>query len=226
MIEDVPCDRNFYITVITFPGINSALHYILFTANIFGWNNFALHYITLTATLKLHTFCLDDITSKIPEGNYFCNTIHYGYNQNCFQILKCNNFRSSGTPESLKACHWILQVVLGLLRWPDSFSHEIPCLARNVQPMSGLSGPLNRLNALLPLLHPLDQYKTPSAIGSAIGRPYVALSRIHTQVGVLNRLVLSRLEGSTARFSCKLPRLVRNAESLPQDPAILKILRS
>ena len=32
-----------------------------------------------------------------------------------------------------------------------------------------LSGPLNRLNATLSLLHPLD--RTPSAIGSAIGRP-------------------------------------------------------
>ena len=34
-----------------------------------------------------------------------------------------------------------------------------------------LSGPLNRLNAIISLLHPLDRYRTPSAIGSAIGRP-------------------------------------------------------
>ena len=34
-----------------------------------------------------------------------------------------------------------------------------------------LSGPLNRLNAILSLLQPLDRYRTPSAIGSAIGRP-------------------------------------------------------
>ena len=34
-----------------------------------------------------------------------------------------------------------------------------------------LSGPLNRLNAKLSLLQPLDRYRTPSAIGSAIGRP-------------------------------------------------------
>ena len=38
-----------------------------------------------------------------------------------------------------------------------------------------LSGPLNRLNAILSLLHPVDRYRTHSAIGSAIGRP---LSRI------------------------------------------------
>ena len=62
-----------------------------------------------------------------------------------------------------------------------------------------LSGPLNRLNAILSLLHPLDRYRTPSAIGSAIGSPYLALSRIQTQVGVLDRLVLNRLGGSTAR---------------------------
>ena len=34
-----------------------------------------------------------------------------------------------------------------------------------------LSGPLNRLNAILSLLHPLDRYRTASAIGSAIERP-------------------------------------------------------
>ena len=41
---------------------------------------------------------------------------------------------------------------------------------------SMLSDPLNRLNAILSLLHPLDRYRTPSAIGSAIGRPYLTLS--------------------------------------------------
>ena len=34
-----------------------------------------------------------------------------------------------------------------------------------------LSGPLDRLNAILSLLQPLDRYRAPSAIGSAIGRP-------------------------------------------------------
>ena len=52
---------------------------------------------------------------------------------------------------------------------------------------------------MLFLLQPLDRYRTPSAIGSAIGRPYLALSRIHAQVAVLNRLILNRLGGSTAR---------------------------
>ena len=63
-----------------------------------------------------------------------------------------------------------------------------------------LSVPLDRLNAILSLLQPLDRYRTPSAIGSAIGRPYLALSRIHAQAGVLDRLVLKRLGGSTAPF--------------------------
>ena len=63
-----------------------------------------------------------------------------------------------------------------------------------------LSGPLNQLNAILSLLQPLDRVLGgPSAIGSAIGRPYLALSCIQTQVGVLNCLVLNRLRGSTAQ---------------------------
>ena len=37
-----------------------------------------------------------------------------------------------------------------------------------------LSGPLDRLNAILSLLQPLDRYRATCAIGSAIGR---ALSR-------------------------------------------------
>ena len=59
------------------------------------------------------------------------------------------------------------------------------------QVSQNLSGPLNRLNAIPSLLHPLDGYRTPSAIGSAIGRPYLALSRFRAQLGVLNRLVLT-----------------------------------
>ena len=65
-----------------------------------------------------------------------------------------------------------------------------------------LSGPLNRLNAVTSLLQPLDRYRTKSAIGSAIGRPYLALSRIPPHVGVLNRLVLNRLGGPTVRLMC------------------------
>ena len=42
--------------------------------------------------------------------------------------------------------------------------------------------------------------RSPSAIGSAIGRPYPALSRIHTQIGLLNCLVLNHLGSSTARL--------------------------
>ena len=60
-------------------------------------------------------------------------------------------------------------------------------------PCGKLSGPLNWLNAALSLLQPLDCCRTPSAIGSAIWGPCLALSRIHTQVGALNRLVLNRL---------------------------------
>ena len=52
-----------------------------------------------------------------------------------------------------------------------------------VKPATKLSGPLNRLNAITSLLQPLDRYRTPSVIGSAIGRPYLALSRIQNTGG-------------------------------------------
>ena len=57
------------------------------------------------------------------------------------------------------------------------------------------------MNAILSLLQPLDRYRTPSAIGSAIGRPLSRpISHPNTVVGVLNRLVLNRLGGSSARW--------------------------
>ena len=62
--------------------------------------------------------------------------------------------------------------------------------------MRMLSGPLNQLNAILSLLQPLDRYRAPYAIESAIGMPYLTH---RTQVGVLNRLVLNRSAGSTVR---------------------------
>ena len=82
--------------------------------------------------------------------------------------------------------------------WANLFAFPLRSLKQN-KIFGGLMAPINRLNAILSLLQPLDRYRTPFAIGSAIGRPYLALSRIQTQVGVLNRLVLNRLGGSTAR---------------------------
>ena len=58
--------------------------------------------------------------------------------------------------------------------------------------------PLNRLNAILSLPHPLHRYKTPSAIGNAIGRPLFR-PRIHAQIGSLNHHILNRSGGSTVR---------------------------
>ena len=55
------------------------------------------------------------------------------------------------------------------------------------------SGSLNCLDAILPLHWPLDCYRAPSAIESAIARPYLALSRIHAQVIALSRLALNRI---------------------------------
>ena len=62
----------------------------------------------------------------------------------------------------------------------SSFGHS---QFRTPNPL-GLSGPLDRLNAILSLLQPLNRYGAPSAIGSAIKGPYLALSRIHAQVGI------------------------------------------
>ena len=53
---------------------------------------------------------------------------------------------------------------------------ETPLFTFSQSCLSGvcLGGPLDRLNAILSLLHPLDRYRAPSAIGGAIGRPYLA----------------------------------------------------
>ena len=67
---------------------------------------------------------------------------------------------------------------------PNSRDSEIPFQLEHVE--ETLSGVLNLLNAIVSLLQLLDRYRNPSAIGSAIGKPYVALSRIHAQVGVLS----------------------------------------
>ena len=58
-----------------------------------------------------------------------------------------------------------------------------------------LNGPLNRWNATQCLWYLLDRDRSLSAIGNVI----LALSCIHVQVGSLNRLILNRLGGSTAR---------------------------
>ena len=60
--------------------------------------------------------------------------------------------------------------------------------------ISELSGPLDRLNAILSWRQPLDRYRAPVAIGSVIANLYLA-----TRVQVINRVVLNRLGGSTAR---------------------------
>ena len=53
---------------------------------------------------------------------------------------------------------------------------------QSVRKLHRLSGPLNRLNAIQSLRHPLERYRTPFAIGRAIGRPYLALSCFHSQL--------------------------------------------
>ena len=120
-----------------------------------------------------------------------------------------------GTPKSLQKVSGTVRKTLSALSgdFPDcsrdfleTFSRlSWHCRARRARETSvrgglvrNLSGPLSRLNALLSLLHPFDRYRTPYGIGSAIGRPYLGLSRIHAHVGAINRLVLNRSGGSIA----------------------------
>ena len=83
----------------------------------------------------------------------------------------------------------------------DSLPNQEDC-CMHWGPRTGLVAPLNQLNAMLSLLVAIDCYRAPSAIGSAIGRPYLALFRISMQARVLNRLILNRLRSSTARSWC------------------------
>ena len=91
--------------------------------------------------------------------------------QTVFPEMRC--FRRTDSPRAKRRVHyspfgesigrfWKVRFLSGKI-----FQENIgflPCI-------SDFSGPLNRLNALLSLLHPLDHYRTPSVIGSAIGRP-------------------------------------------------------
>ena len=88
---------------------------------------------------------------------------------------------------------------------PGREEHLWPCKPELHGQMSNqhkLSGPLDRLKAILYLLHPLDRYRTPPAIGSAIGRPLSRpISHPNTGAGVLNRTVLNRRSWAQPRDS-------------------------
>ena len=88
---------NVYITVSLFPGIylDITLQSLLckyLSAEII------LLYITLSwpQLLSCTSFCFHCITLKTLEA-YFCDTLRYGYIKNCFQNIKCNNLRSTGS---------------------------------------------------------------------------------------------------------------------------------
>ena len=117
----------------------------------------------------------------------------------CFTVTHLAPFSAVFQPFSMSG-------IWHLCSWPQRSQdqcfekfHLVVSVVSIVPRHTVLSGPPNWLNAILSLLQPLDRYRIPSAIGSAIGRPYLALSRILAQVGVLNRLVQNRLGGSTAR---------------------------
>ena len=61
----------------------------------------------------------------------------------------------------------------GLVRQfkPDFMKNPLRIRSESLKIKCSQSGPLNRLNAILSLLQPLDRYRAPSAIESAVGRP-------------------------------------------------------
>ena len=106
-------------------------------------------------------------------------------------LLQCSQAQSYFDVLVLKCCWKYCEMVA---------HHEVNLAASASIVMNDiLSGPLKRLNAILSLLRLLDCYRTPSAIGSAIGRPYLAISRVHTQVAFPDCLILSRVGSSTVR---------------------------
>ena len=101
---------------------------------------------------------------------------------------KCS--RQTGlTPNMSSPSHTARLLILGKSEGPDC-SFQFNCLEIEAQE---LSGPLNRLNAILSLLQPLDRYRTP--IGK---KPYLASKH---SLGVLNRLILNRLARPQPRDS-------------------------
>ena len=88
---------NVYITVIIFLELISALHYIIFIAQISGWSILALLCTTWSwpRLLGCTSFLLTLHYINSPEGNSFCDTLHYDYSKYCFLNLRCNNFRST-----------------------------------------------------------------------------------------------------------------------------------
>ena len=85
--------------------------------------------------------------------------------------------KSRNWPERALFGFRFVRGLLGIsLEWLPKFDDRLAMLENSMDVRQLLSGPLDRLNAILSLLQPLDRYRTPSAIGSAIGRPYLALS--------------------------------------------------
>ena len=87
---------------------------------------------------------------------------------------------------------WNLDPALGIsLVWLS--------LAARIPKQTSVALSTGPTSAISPRLQYADCDTTPSAIGSAIARPYLALSCIHVQVGSLDCLILSLLGGSTAQ---------------------------
>ena len=79
-------------------------------------------------------------------------------------MVTLRNFRKSARGDKLLACFENFEM---LPIWSMFLSaNPVQCMPVSTFPLARkeLSGPLNRLNAILSLLQPLDRYRTPSAI--------------------------------------------------------------
>ena len=174
----------FYYLGVDFPTTQDICYTELSGRNSFVWfgrphkvlsvNRPITHtWIVWEVICQLHThICYTKLVTKESFPNYLRN--HFGPHSRGSWKWFCEKGRE---PCADGLCFW------SQLPW------HLPKLSPNsllgvqslgffllIQTLPELSGPLNRLNAILSLLQPLDRYRTPSAIGSAIETPYLALS--------------------------------------------------
>ena len=102
---------------------------------------------------------LERPASKSTDVNFYKNENF----QTCFYVNSCRSISYRGSRFGAE---------LRPRRFPGCASKSL-----FVNSAFSLSGPLNRLNAVLSLLRPLNCYRPRSAMGSAIGRAYLALSQ-------------------------------------------------
>ena len=95
------CRNNFVLPYIPVTATPLRLHLFLVTLHYIkniSWDTSPLHYITMAATpLRVHLFVFTLHYIKNPEGNCFCDVLHYGYMNIAFKVpnflvrISCGN---------------------------------------------------------------------------------------------------------------------------------------